>query len=138
MNLRLVRISEFNGASMGGLCFNDKPEMLTLEEAWRDNEARKSCIPDGRYRIVRHRSPKFGLTFKVEDVPGRSDILFHSGNTVQDTEGCILLGQRYGNLNSVPAVLNSQKAFTRFMEIMNGFSSAELIIISAYGGGRAH
>jgi hypothetical protein len=136
--LRLVRVSEYNGATMGALCFDGKPEMLTLEEPWRDNEARVSCIPEGKYTIKRHRSPKFGITFKVEDVPERSNILFHSGNTANDTEGCILLGQRYGNLATMPAVLNSQKALNRFMQIMNGLSEANLIIISAYGGGRAH
>ncbi len=138
MKLRLVRVSEYNGATLGALCFNDEPKMLTLEEAWRDNETKVSCIPEGKYKIKRHRSPKFGITFRVEDVPERSEILFHSGNTAKDTEGCILLGQRYGNLHSTPAILNSQKAYNDFMGIMNGILDAELVIISAYGGGRVH
>lgn len=138
MNVRLVRVTEYNGATMGALCFNDKPEMLTLEEAWRNNETKISCIPDGKYKIKRHRSPKFGITFRVENVPERSEILFHIGNTAKDTEGCILLGQRYGNLHTEPAVLNSNKAFQTFLKVMNGIDEAELIVVSAFGGGRVH
>lgn len=138
MNLRLVRVSEFNGATMGALCFNDKPEMLTLEEVWRNNERKVSCIPEGRYLIKRIRSARFGITFRVEDVPERTDILFHSGNTAADTEGCILVGQRFGSLAGQQAILNSSKAFQNFLTIMNGLNEASLTIIAAYGGGRSH
>lgn len=138
MILRLSRVSEYNGASMGVLCFNDEPRILTLEDAWRNNERKLSCIPEGKYKIKRIRSPKFGITFEVLDVPERSNILFHAGNTASDTEGCILLGQRYGKLNGKQAILNSSKAFEDFLKIMNGIESADLIIVSAYGGGRVH
>jgi len=138
MILRLVRVSDYNGATLGALCFNGKPEMLTLEETSRDNERKVSCIPEGKYKIKRHRSPTFGMTFRVEDVPERSHILFHAGNTAKDTEGCILVGQRYGNLATMPAVLNSGKAFENFLKIMSGITEADLIIIAAYGGGRVH
>lgn len=138
MILRLSRVSEYNGASMGVLCFNDEPRILTLEDAWRNNERKLSCIPEGKYKIKRIRSPKFGITFEILDVPERSNILFHAGNTASDTEGCILLGQRYGTLAGKQAILNSSKAFEQFLKIMNGIDEADLIVMSAYGGGRAH
>lgn len=138
MKIRLSRVSEYNGATHGVLCFNDAPKILTLEDAWRMNEKNVSCIPEGKYKIKRVKSPKFGITFEVENVPERSSILFHSGNTAQDTEGCILVGQKYGSLAFKPAILNSGRAFEQFLKIMNGIDEAELVIMAAYGGGRAH
>lgn len=58
--LRLVRVSEHNGATMGVLCVDDVPEFVTLEDAWRDNERMISCIPVGRYKVKPRNSPKFG------------------------------------------------------------------------------
>jgi len=136
--LRLVRVTEHNGATLGVLCIDDSPEMVTLEDAWRDNERQISCIPQGRYKIKLHRSPRFGLTYQIMDVPERSQILFHAGNTHKDTHGCVLLGLQYGKLDKDTAILASKSAFTKFMELMNGVAEAQLIIIDAYGGGRVH
>lgn len=136
--LRLVRVTEYNNATLGVLCIDDSPEVLTLEDAWRDNETRISCIPVGRYRIKLHRSPRFGVTYKILDVPERSDILFHPGNTNKDTHGCILLGLQYGRLDANSAVLASKSAFQKFMQLMGDVPEAELLVIDAYGGGRVH
>lgn len=136
--LRLVRVTEHNGATLGVLCIDDSPEMVTLEDAWRDNERQVSCIPVGKYKIKLHRSPRFGLTYQVADVPERSHILFHAGNTHKDTHGCILLGLQYGKLDKDTAILASKSAFTKFMDMMNGVTEAQLIVIDAYGGGQVH
>ena len=135
--LRLVRVTDNNGATLGVLTINDKAEMLTLEDPWQLNERNISCIPEGRYRIRNHNSPRFGKTYIVDDVPERSHILIHAGNTPKDTQGCILVGLQYGELNNQPAVLASRSAFDKFMEIMNK-DDGELIIVNAFGGGRVH
>lgn len=136
--LRLVRVTEYNGATMGVLCIDGSPEVVTLEDAWRDNEKLISCIPVGRYKLKLHRSPKFGLTYQVQDVPERDQILFHAGNTHKDTHGCILLGLQYGRLDKETAILASRSAFQKFMDLMGGASEAQLVVIDAYGGGRVH
>jgi hypothetical protein len=123
---------------MGVLCVNDMPEFVTLEDAWRDNERMISCIPVGRYKVKLHRSPKFGVTYQVMNVPERDQILFHAGNTQKDTHGCILLGMQFGKMGNESAILASRSAFNRFMDLMAGTPEAELIIIDAYGGGRVH
>lgn len=138
IQLRLVRVSEYNGATLGVLCVNDMPELVTLEDAWRANERMVSCIPVGRYKVKPRRSPKFGNTWQVMDVPERDNILFHAGNTHKDTNGCILLGMQFGRLNSDSAVLASKSAFMRFLDLMAGAPEAELLVIDAYGGGRVH
>lgn len=136
--LKIVRCSEFDGATFGVMMVGDKPEFVTLEESWRDNERMVSCIPQGRYKIQLHRSPKFGVCYKVLDVPERSDILIHVGNTAADTTGCILLGQRFGQVGDRYGISGSRLAMTRFMQLMSEITEADLVIISAYGGGRVH
>lgn len=136
--LKLVRVSEYQGATLGVLCINGKPELLTLEDAWRDNERQVSCIPEGVYKISKVVSPKFGVTYTVDNVPERSEIRFHWGNTADDTNGCILLGLKYSQYNGMPAVAQSQIAFKRFMNLLSNDKEGELIIISAYGTGRRH
>ena len=53
----------------------------------------KGCIPSGTYRLLLTRSSKFDrwlpLLWKV---PGFTGIRIHAGNTVADTQGCILPG----------------------------------------------
>jgi hypothetical protein len=49
-------------------------------------------------------------------VPGRTAILFHAGNTVGHTAGCILLGSTVGKLKDERAVLNSGETFRQFMD----------------------
>lgn len=136
--LKLVRVTEYNGATLGVLLVDGSPEFVTLEDPWRDNERMISCIPQGKYKIKKHNSPKFGKTFIVDNVTQRDHILFHAGNTHKDTHGCILLGLQYGTLNNEPAILASKSAFDKFMTIMGKDEMAELLIIDVYGGGRVH
>jgi hypothetical protein len=82
---------------MGKLFLNGEEFCDTLELAWKDNQRSISCIPAGEYK-VRLRLPRESATrdyihLLVQDVPNRSYILVHIGNTTADTKGCILVGQ---------------------------------------------
>jgi hypothetical protein len=81
-----------------------------MELPWRNNERNISCIPTGKYKMVLHKSSRFGNCFWVQNVPGRDEILIHHGNTERDTEGCILVGIRFGSILGENAVLNSREA----------------------------
>ena len=72
----------------------------TLEPTWRDyaHGGRKikgcSAIPEGRYAVVISWSPKMQKWLPILlGVPMFSGIRIHAGNTANDTEGCILVGQ---------------------------------------------
>lgn len=92
--------------------------IFTLEEPWKGNQTDISCIPVGRYKCTPHDGPKFKNVWKVNDVPGRDAILIHSGNTIRDIEGCILVGTRRGWLDGLPAVLHSKLALDELRDIL--------------------
>lgn len=71
----------------------------TMELPWKNNQRRISCIPAGVYRAIKHHSPKFGNSFWLQEVPGRSEILIHKGNYKHDTLGCILPGKNLSDIN---------------------------------------
>jgi hypothetical protein len=113
--LKLTRIGEYNNATYGALTVNGRPMCVTLEDLWRENQTSVSCIPKGKYSISWHTSPKFGGCYIVNDVPGRSHILIHAGNTDRDTSGCILLGLSFG----INSIVSSRAAIDLFHSVMN-------------------
>lgn len=103
MSITLIvqRHGEAGNATMGTLVVCGTKELLpqihTLEDRWRQNAQRVSCIPAGTYRAVPHgwkpTDPvKFKRVWRLLNVPGRDAILIHAGNTDADTLGCILVG----------------------------------------------
>lgn len=137
-SLELKRISSRTDTpTFGVLLYEGMPFCVTLERPWLSNRRGESCIPLGDYRVVRCRnspdydfqdSPRFGDTFQVMNVQGRSKILFHKGNINDDTHGCIIVGEKYEPLHGEPAVLASGPAFAEFMRLLAGESAFDLSI----------
>lgn len=98
----------------------------TLEPPWNENRANESCIPCGHYVCRRIESPKFGPTFEVTNVPERTEIIFHEGNTAKDTQGCILLGK--GIIFEPPFLGTSKMAMEDFMIHLAAVQEFELDI----------
>jgi len=89
-------------------------------------------IPAGDYRCQKTRYHKGGYdTFEVKDVQGHSRLLFHLGNLEDDSEGCVLLGQRFGMVRGRPGVLQSGLAFAEFMANMGFRESFSLGVRNA-------
>lgn len=81
----------------------------TLELPWQDNKTQISCIPEGSYQVVPHDSPHLGKCFKIMNVPGRSEILIHAGNTIADTKGCVLIGEWFVKNQIIRSQANLEK-----------------------------
>lgn len=118
VTLTLIRVGQSSLGTFGVLRYKDVPFAITLEQPWADNALGASCIPAGTYQCRRVQSPKFGNTFEVMDVPGRTHILFHKGNTVEDTHGCILIAEEFAWVLDKPSVVSSQRGFDEFMSLM--------------------
>jgi hypothetical protein len=111
-----------------------------LEEENKGNRVGESRIPAGVYEIRRSYYFDGGYdTYEVLRVEGRSRILFHVGNVEENTDGCILPGltmgflvvdrdEETGRSTKKLAVLQSRKAFRKFMDLMGDDESAILEI----------
>ncbi len=89
MTLRLLRTYHPEGTN-GLLCLQGNPICGTIELPWRNNRRMVSCIPEGRYRLVKARYNRHGEQLGVLNVANRENILIHPGNSAQDDlQGCI-------------------------------------------------
>jgi len=96
----------------------------TLERPNVDPE--HACIPKGTYRVQMMMSPHFGVVLPhIMDVPGRSDILIHWGNTVADSHGCVLAGVRVNEL----AITRSRETVERLVEWVEGLVDTQLQLV---------
>lgn len=121
----LIRCTFIKGApEVGVFVWHGEPRFLTLEPPDNNNQVLSSCIPTGKYHCkkVFNRRTLGGTwieqTFLVDGVPERGGILFHIGNVVQDTRGCILVGMSFGELEGKQAILASAAAFRLFNDLM--------------------
>lgn len=62
----------------------------TIELPWKENQHQVSCIPEGRYELVKRYSLKNRWHLMVKEVPDRALILIHPANdAVKELKGCI-------------------------------------------------
>jgi hypothetical protein len=130
--VELIRLETSADGTFGILRINKKVFAGILEPPDRLNWRNVSSIPAGQYICRRYRSQRFGETFIVVNVPGRSGILFHAGNRVGDTEGCLLVGEHIAKLRGDRAIKNSGVTFAAFMSEMIGFESFHFTITENY------
>jgi len=123
MRCTIVRLEYGDNETIGILALDGAIQCYTLELPWRENQKSVSCIPEGIYEAQRINSPKYGETYQVLDVPGRTEILVHVGNTCKDSTGCILLGLQVGQIRYRRAVLSSRLACDNFREATAGYET---------------
>lgn len=118
MIIKLTTVTSGIMGTYGVLSLPGMPICVTLELPWKDNQYKISCIPEGVYEVKRDKSPSKnkqvnGDVFRLLGVPNRQDILIHIGNWTKDTEGCILVGETFGD----GMILNSVKAMQKLLNI---------------------
>lgn len=87
--LDLIRTYHPEGTN-GVLMHGGKAVCNTIELPWRNNRRWVSCIPEGRYRLIRREHFKHGDQLAVANVPDRSGILIHPANfAITELQGCI-------------------------------------------------
>lgn len=123
--LTLYRIKQdFYGTH--GFIRNDAGEILcyTIERPWLANAEDVSCIPEGVYLCSPHvKSNNMQLCWKLQNVPGRTGILIHTGNTEGDSTGCIIIGLEFNAMG----VLKSELALEQLHHKLPSEFSLEII-----------
>ena len=109
MLIKLIRNRPQGKALFGQLYVDGEYFCDTLENT-------DYAIPSGFYRLRVTMSPRFRIYLPLLDgVIGRSGIRIHAGNTIQDTEGCILVGEAdLPNLR----LLSSLKTLHRLCDVL--------------------
>ena len=89
MELELVRTYFPNGTN-GEFFFGGVRVCFSIELPWLGNKARISCIPEGRYELIKRYSQHFGWHLQVMNVKNRDLILIHPANdALKELKGCI-------------------------------------------------
>lgn len=92
--------------------YNNKPKLISGEYVCRR----------GVHRL--HTNPAPFETFEIEGVPGHDNILFHVGNFNKDSDGCVLLGEDFGE----EMIVRSRAAFSAFMLKLADKSEFRLVV----------
>lgn len=116
----LKRLLQNKYQTQGELWYEEKRLAYILENPWLNNQKDVSCIPAGHY-IMRHfESPNFSLCFDIPNVPGRSLIRMHAGNTYKDTRGCPLPGKAWKDIDGdqIKDVTDSKRTLNKLLKII--------------------
>lgn len=94
MKIKLYRLRETNNATIGMLFIDGVYFCDTLEDKIREKKImHETCIDAGIYQVIINYSQRFERQMPLLiDVPKFVGIRIHSGNTIANTSGCILLG----------------------------------------------
>lgn len=116
----ITRFSDDGKQTLGNLSVGSFT-CKTLERPWLNNENDISCIPKGTYKCTYTLSlSHLGWTYAIQNVPQRSGIRIHAGNDYMDSEGCILLGTGYGDINgdTEADIINSKDTINNFVTLL--------------------
>ena len=98
---------------------------MTVSEISNIKIKKETAIPTGTYKITITYSNRFKKNMPlINDVKGFEGIRIHSGNTNQDTEGCILVG-----FNKVKGnVINSRDTYNKLFSILSKSNNITITI----------
>ena len=134
MELQLKR-NKFTPTSTVGRLFVDGTfECFTLEDTVRPQGQKvygKTAISAGKYRVAISMSNRFKRLMPILiDVPNFEGVRIHPGNTAEDTDGCILVGETYDD----DFIGNSRAAYEKlFTKLLAAFNRHEEIWIEING-----
>ena len=128
MELKLKRIAYRDKYTIGRLFINNEYFCDTLEDVPREVKVmHETCIPSGKYKVIINLSARFKkLMPLLISVPGFEGIRIHTGNTSQDTSGCILVGEN----KIVGRLINSRATFDKLFAILNNTKESITIEIT--------
>lgn len=132
MILTLKRNEPKDGCMTGTLFINNTTFCSTIEDEPKSKkEMHKTAIPSGKYEVVINWSNRFKMYMPLLlSVPHFEGIRIHSGNTAEDSSGCILVGVFYND----ETVIDSKNTFKSLMTELKKVEKKEKIFINIIGG----
>lgn len=126
MELTLQRKTFNEKFTLGELFIDGVFFCYTVEDKVRDVKIKAvTAIPYGNYKVIVNMSNRFKKEMPLLlDVPFFEGVRIHSGNTAEDSEGCILVGM----VKIENGVGMSRVAFTKLMEKLKGQNKISLQI----------
>ena len=133
MELRLERKYRNNNYCIDKLYINGKyfsdvledpdrglTDTMSLEEIKKIKIKGNTCIPYGTYNITITYSPRFKKNLPLlNNVKGFDGIRIHSGNTPQDTEGCLLPGFNKVKGQVIDSGVTTDKLIAQIQQVLN-------------------
>lgn len=126
MKIIVNRTEEYNGSTISNISIDGEYVCHGLEDGFNDPKiAGETRIPEGIYEIKLRDFGGFHSRYseavwvkdihkgmlEISDVPGFTDVLIHTGNTKNDTRGCLLLGRSYFKKEDGFFLSQSRKAY---------------------------
>lgn len=103
MEIKVKRNPPSEHSTLGSLFADGKMLCFTLEDTDRflekggEKVPKQTAIPRGRYRVVVDMSERFLRPMPhILNVPHFDGVRIHTGNTAENTEGCIIVGMFTG------------------------------------------
>lgn len=116
MNLLLKREIKTIDFTLGTLFIDGVEFCKTVEDMERmpgDKVFGKTAIPKGEYKVIVNHSEHFNKDLPLLlNVPNFEGVRIHSGNSANDSEGCIILGM----VRTINGVGMSRVAMSKFMD----------------------
>lgn len=120
LKLTLIRKSRTENFTLGELFIDGQFFCYTVEDKVRpigEKVFGKTAIPSGSYKMIINMSNHFKKEMPLLlNVPGFEGVRIHSGNTADDSEGCIIIGM----VKTENGVGMSRVAFTKLMDKIKG------------------
>lgn len=111
MKINLIR-TQFGDDATNGLIFIDEVfECFSLEDQYQDKKVYgETCIPEGTYPVEFRKEGGFHNRYsakydfhkgmlEIKNIPNFKWVLFHLGNTDENTAGCVLVGDTQQDLD---------------------------------------
>jgi hypothetical protein len=120
MKIIVERFDSGSNDTLGRVFVDGKLICFSIEDEKRLVKVKGDTrIPEGTYQVCFYDSPSHGKkSLMIKDVPKFDKILIHTGNTEDDTMGCLIVGKRIGTLNNKRAVLDSKQAFKQLYALV--------------------
>ena len=146
MHLKLSRTNAALDSTLGELSIDGVLQCYTLEDELRDVKVPgETAIAAGVYQIMprvegtlhlrylaRYPDIHVGMAW-LQDVPEFTYVYIHTGNTDDDTDGCILVGTDYIQVDPAGnhSVINSRVAYKALYEkIADAWAHSETVLLS--------